>query len=306
MKNKLFICLTAMLMIVSASVNAQVLDRVGDRVKQRTQQRTDAKVDETVDKVLHRVFGGRGNKGNNETQPQEEDETEGNNPYSNRTEGNGSGVNIGGLLSKRIGNDCEPKASYTFQSDVTMKYTAVEGKKNGEQVEMDMRMHYTNDMSAMAIVYLENTMGLEPESSMIVVDMLDSFTVMRMNVAGQNINTCTDNRESLASNAEEFDAESMGDWKKTGKTKTVLGYLCEEYVQEYDGNSNEIWVTDELDNFMIGAGATGQSPMSNISLPDNVPTGYPLETTLTAKDGSKTIITTIEINKNNTTTIRMN
>lgn len=304
MKNRLFIGLTAMLIIVSTRVDAQVLDRVGERVKQRTQQRTDAKVDQTVDKALDKIFGIGNKKQTKENDDETINDQESNDQAPSESQGYG-GLNIGGMLSKHLGDGCEAKDQYSFDGDVTMKYTSREGKKKGEEVEMNMRMHFSNDMSAMAIVYLENSMGLEPENSTIVVDMMDSFTVMKMNVSGQAINMCTDMKKSMGGETGGYTDEDLESWTKTGRTKIILGYTCEEYVQEQEGNKMEVWVTDKISNFMMNPTGAQGSPMATLQLPDNVPMGYPLESIITSNDGSVATITTTEINENKKTTIRM-
>lgn len=49
--------------------------------------------------------------------------------------------------------------------------------------------------------------------------------------------------------------------EKTGKTATILGYLCEQYIaHDKQGNTVEMWVTDKLGTFM-GLG-NGGGPMS--------------------------------------------
>ena len=49
--------------------------------------------------------------------------------------------------------------------------------------------------------------------------------------------------------------------EKTGRTETILGYLCEEYVTTDGGNTTEMWITDQLGSF---AGLGGGNPMAGM------------------------------------------
>lgn len=276
-----------------------VLNRIGDKVKDRTEQKTD----ETVDKVLDKVFGlGKKKKEEPETTPEEDAVPE--ESIGSESDYTG-GINIGGMLSKHLGDGCEAKDAYSFDGNIVMHYSAQEGKKKGEEMEMSMRMHFSKNMEAMAIVYLQNSMGIEPESSMVVVDMKDSFTVMKMDVSGQAINMCTDMKKHMESGSSDIVADDAAAWTKTGRSKTILGYTCQEYAQEAEGNKTQVWVTEEIDNFMMNSASAESSPMGSIQLPNNVPMGYPLESVITSKDGSVAKVTTTEINLDKPTTIKM-
>ena len=50
--------------------------------------------------------------------------------------------------------------------------------------------------------------------------------------------------------------------EKTGKTETILGYLCEQYLTTDRGETVEMWVTDKLGNFM--GVSTGGGPMGGM------------------------------------------
>lgn len=49
--------------------------------------------------------------------------------------------------------------------------------------------------------------------------------------------------------------------EKTGRTETILGYLCEEYVTTERGETTEMWITDQLGSF---AGLGGGNPMAGM------------------------------------------
>ncbi|MFI5335237.1 MAG: DUF4412 domain-containing protein [Opitutales bacterium] len=53
--------------------------------------------------------------------------------------------------------------------------------------------------------------------------------------------------------------------EKTGKTETILGYQCEQYVTtDRKGETVELWVTDKLGMFMGLGGGGGGGPMGGM------------------------------------------
>lgn len=85
---------------------------------------------------------------------------------------------------------------------------------------------------------------------------------------------------------------------KTGKTKTILTYNCEEYIiTDKDGNKTESWMTTGLpfDMKKMTAGARGNS--SNYGEYGN---GFMMEMTMTQKNGEKTTWKVLEVNLSNT------
>jgi hypothetical protein len=54
---------------------------------------------------------------------------------------------------------------------------------------------------------------------------------------------------AVQENAEENTNTDFKGLKKTGKTKKILGYSCEEFTSVNDENTFSMWVTDELELF---------------------------------------------------------
>ncbi len=63
---------------------------------------------------------------------------------------------------------------------------------------------------------------------------------------------------------------SQAELRKTGRTETILGYACDEYVIQEGKESTEVWITDRLGSFvglalenpmagMMGGGGRGKS-----------------------------------------------
>jgi hypothetical protein len=87
--------------------------------------------------------------------------------------------------------------------------------------------------------------------------------------------------------------------KKTGRTKTIAGYKCEEYKFDDEETESEIWITQDLkmntrDFF---------STLFKTSLyAHGVPWGYMMEaTTLDKKTGEKTVMQVTRVDSNSNT-----
>ena len=72
---------------------------------------------------------------------------------------------------------------------------------------------------------------------------------------------------------------------RTGKTKTILGYDCEQWVFEEDGGRSEAWVTDEIGSFQLFKSPMGESYSPSWGNSLNNKGYYPLLVTSSDEDG---------------------
>ncbi|MBK7104317.1 MAG: DUF4412 domain-containing protein [Ignavibacteriae bacterium] len=147
------------------------------------------------------------------------------------------------------------------------------------------------DVSAIFLYAKENSFILMPEDKMYMNLNNSLFTKL-----GDMIKDKSDDDDEK--DKKEFNFENY----KTGKTKTFLGYECEQWIHknEMDDDSYEVeaWITDELGNFMLMENpmGAGYSPTWGSSLKDK---GYfPLQVITKNSDGE--VVSTfeaVEINK---------
>lgn len=81
------------------------------------------------------------------------------------------------------------------------------------------------------------------------------------------------------------------EFKKTGNTKTILGYFCEEYQYKNDGGTISAWVTK---SFPIEA---KYAPMLGMTSNTNID-GFTLELDYNTANGEKVNVKVVKINKN--------
>ena len=126
---------------------------------------------------------------------------------------------------------------------------------DGDEMFMDyfikggnLRMEMGENAEAVFIKNEDKSIVLMPEEKM-YMDLDNSLFSKIPGMAGMN-----NEDDDEAEDEEEFDIEKY----KTGKTKTIQGYECHQWIisDEDDDEEIEAWVTDELGNFMFM-----QSPM---------------------------------------------
>ncbi|MBK8945147.1 MAG: DUF4412 domain-containing protein [Ignavibacteriae bacterium] len=152
-------------------------------------------------------------------------------------------------------------------------------------------MFEDEDVSAIFIYKKENSYILMPEDKM-YMNLNNSLFSKLGDMFKKN------DEEENEKDKKEFNFENY----KTGKTKTFLGYDCDQWINksEFDDDNYEVeaWITDELGNFifMENPMGAGYSPTWGSSLKDK---GYfPLQVITKNSDGE--VISTfeaVEINK---------
>jgi hypothetical protein len=84
---------------------------------------------------------------------------------------------------------------------------------------------------------------------------------------------------------------------KTGKTKKILGYNCEQWIINDNSGQVEAWVTNELGNFMTMDSPTGggYSPVWSSYLKDNG--FFPMVVISSNKNGKSSKFEVVDVNK---------
>jgi len=84
---------------------------------------------------------------------------------------------------------------------------------------------------------------------------------------------------------------------KTGKTKTILGYNCEQWIFENDGKKNEAWVTTEIGSFQIFKSPMGKTYTPNWGKSLNKNGYFPLYVKTSDDNGMISIFEVKNINR---------
>jgi hypothetical protein len=89
--------------------------------------------------------------------------------------------------------------------------------------------------------------------SIMIFDTKNSAMLILTNSDGEKTGFATTiDPETMAEEAEAYEEEDSGvdsdpfNYKKTGKTKNILGYSCDEYLMEDEATEVRMWVSEKL------------------------------------------------------------
>jgi hypothetical protein len=228
-------------------------------------------------------------------------------------------MNYNEILNNYIKNgvSSEPvkyEDKYVFTSSVSMEFKNI--TKNGKVEDKGNMISFFNPdekYTAYKFMDMDNKSTKEGEAGIFILDYKNKATLMLSDddggsgiaygmdddVSDETINETSENNTS-GSEVAQGENPLL---KKTGKTKTISGYKCEEYKYDDKNISARLWITKDLkwDNHGLLQKAFSVSIYSNA-----VPNGFLMESETKDKTtGNKILFRVTEINKNTTATFNM-
>lgn len=201
---------------------------------------------------------------------------------------------------------------YNFSGYMVMEVTSIDKKGKSEE-PTQMKYLLTKDPQYMGMVF-EDPKSKET-STITIMDSKNQAVVILIEDGGSKSSMAMkmdyDKMQGMVEEEAEKQTPENYDIQKTGNTKTILGYRCEEYVVTTEDGKGIYWVTEKPIE-----GVSIFSPQSNPmisnksmekyqSLFSNAPKGTFLEMVFTDKDGAVSKIQAIEIQLNQNQTIQM-
>lgn len=296
---RIFIITLTLIMLSVTSLEAQILDRTENRAKQKANNRVDQKIDKGIDKGLDAIEGLFGKK--NKKADRDEGDAESTVNNDDQTPPARTNPGIFGLMSGSV----DVKDSYTFDSNVLLDIKTYD-KKGKEESSNKMTMYFSKD---------EPHFGMEMHEqgtdAFILYDIEKYQMVTLMNQDGQNIGMAMQLNPENFQDADSKDVKTDVRFEKTGNTKTISGYHCEEYKvidPEEKNTDTYMWTTDETDanwiEMMADMMATNKKMSQELVLPDAYPDGAIIQVINQDKNNGEKMVTTVEeINPNATKTI---
>lgn len=229
-----------------STANAQILKNQKKRAEKRAQQRAknkaqnkaDRKVDEAVDDAFESIGSLFKKKKKQESTNQDNKES------SDSEEEMEEDV---GRLASMFGGDQSPEDldlpnRYAFNMEVRMKMTSI--NKKGKEESTIFNYLLADKVDYMGYLFEQEAMGIMDMGRMKMVSIVTS----------QNMATVMDMKKTLEM-AEDYqtgtdDTEvDIDDIKitKTGKTKTIAGYKCTQYLINSEETEGEIWKAEDFD-----------------------------------------------------------
>lgn len=283
-------------LLFSVRTEAQIIERSTDRAEQKANNRVDRKIDDGIDRSLDAIEGlfkrkDKKNKSSNEGTSSSGENQEGGSDGEMTEE-----ESVQWMMSAfGGGSSIELPPDYAFDHNVEMDM--IQYKKNGkEDGRQNMRMHFSDKRAIIGVEVL-----MEGAAATSIIDMETLQMVVLSDMGSTKMAMVLDmNAAMLQTEQEDMENYENPTFTKTGRTKKILGYHCEEYVVEEDGERTEFWITrDEfLDIYraftameVTKQGATKTNPMAAH------PGGMTMEMTSTDKGGEKTVMQVTAVNR---------
>jgi hypothetical protein len=282
---------------LSFALNAQIPNigkKIENKTKQKVNERVDRKIDQTIDKSLDKIEDPNTYKKSDSTNTDE---------IPTQTETNTNSI-------FKSGNKSNVLNEYQFSQDVLMEMESFDkkGKSNGIN---NMRMLFNDNGEYFGGEMIVNDKGTSSSMGINIFDWKNNQMISLINNGGMKIGMVID-MKSVANSVSETDTEDTTSqettFKKTGKTKTILGYLCEEYLAENEETLTEIWIAKDVKINMGNAfqyiTENQKSKKNKMNYPENAPEGFMMETiSVNKKNNEKTRMTVVELNENKNTTV---
>ena len=254
MMKKLTLLLTFGILIAAAGeIQAQSLlkklsNKAKEAVENKIEEKAEEKVEEEVDKKVDEAI----------------DEAEEGQTEENQTEESRGMERLQGMLG-RMGMDATPvtiEDSYTFTSNIKMKIESF--KANGSMESSGTVNSFFNQSDDSFAYEMANEKGSNQGTAFIIYDQKNKASIMLSDKDGKKTGIAT----GINLNMEDEDASSLEEMgnhdltalneriKKTGRTKTILGYKCQEYVYKDEEVESSIWMANDKDwkvNHMLSA-----------------------------------------------------
>jgi hypothetical protein len=266
-------------------------EKVEERVEKKVEEKAEEKVDEAIDKQLDKL------------EEALEDSAKANSPATDE-ERRQRMQNI----MKGFGMSGEPVPvadNYQFDQMIQMHVESFDTNGNKES-EGEFITHLSPNSKSMAYQMISGDMG-DPGQGMFIIDAENSATIILSEEDGkktgivyglgtffQTMGESIEEDADLDETPESYLANP--NVKKTGRTKNIAGYKCEEYKYSDETSESNIWITKDLkmntrDFF---------STLFKTSLYSHgIPWGYMMEVTTNDKEtGEKSFMQVTKVDDN--------
>jgi hypothetical protein len=283
-------------------MNAQIADKFLDKRKDtakgavldRTGREADKGIRKGVNKGLDKIFGA---EETDSTSTQSSTSSSGSSSSSSSRK-SGSGIGTKALM-KGMGistGTANVKDSYDFEGYIDMSITSYNNDDEEETTNYRTYIDYETPDYAM-----ENKEE-EEGTSFMIFDSENQILLTLGDSDGEKTGFAISYSLNVSDTIEneELETEDAYAAYKTGNTKKILGYNCEEYLIENDNDNGVVtmWVTDEMDKEMKKS-FMQNSTFTGLFLYAYNTKGFVMENIFEDKSsGEKTVMTVTEIDLN--------
>lgn len=208
MKIRASVILIAIILAIPSNTNAQIGKLLKKKLEEASQTSDDKKDDEKNDKTRNSLMGLFG------------------------------------------GGDATYEQSYNYDGRIVMEMT-VYGEEGEDDAVVDY-VTYMNEKSGDVAIEVKPVSGEAAQEGALLMTMIydvKNNCALMLTAQGEQktaIVTGMDDVEAEIDNSDsEYDSE-MPDYKKSGRTKTISGYKCEEYVLVEEDSKMSMWITKDM------------------------------------------------------------
>lgn len=286
--------LTTLALLYLTQLPAQIVttEEVKEKTEDKVDQRVDRKVDEGIDKTLDGfeklLFGKKKNK----KKDKDKDDDAGADQSTQE-----QGYNPSNLFG---GGDAEIADQYTFDTQTDVQITTA--NKNGKKQDVNnYQMLFPNEGQ-----YFGMDMSQSTESPVFAIFDFENGQMINLTESNGNkmAMVIKIDQDAVNEQVEEKMEEQDEDisFRKTGRTKKIHGYSCDEYEMESEDGHGTFWITDDTDlhiGMAMGSmAAQGRGQKGGLQMPEDIPQGAILEMHHVDKDGSTMDWETTDIKTN--------
>lgn len=229
-----------------------------NRADQNVNKKINGEIDKSVDKAFNKLWGDDKKK-EDETQDQsgnsspEQADQNASSPTQKASDARDKAASNAMMKALGISTNVDVKSSYDYSGDIEMTIQTWD-----ETGETEGPVLYTTYVSkgneGFAMKFSQDGTG----STTMIFDYKDSKMIIMNNENGDKTGMVMQ-WEGMTDSLENFDySEPPGDdeiedfskfnehLKKTGKSKKIAGYTCDEYIYDDEESHATMWMTDEL------------------------------------------------------------
>ena len=221
-------------------------EKVQERVEEKVEERAERKVDQVIDNQLDKI-----------EESLETNQSERTGGTSSREERDQRRQERMQNLLKGIGVSGEPVPIadiYSFNHMIQMQIESYDkdGKKENEG---QFITHLNPQSKCMAYQMISGNIG-EPGQGMFIIDAENGATIILSEENGKKTGIVYGLGAFFSSIGEAYQDDALEETPetyllnpnvtKTGRTKTIAGYKCEEYKYSDEESESEIWITKDL------------------------------------------------------------
>ncbi|SHE47213.1 protein of unknown function [Mariniphaga anaerophila] len=274
-------------------------EKVQEKVEEKVEKKADEKIDEAIDSQLDKIEQSLESNSENDS-----DATQSSSGGTDRDREQQVQSILKGL---GMGGEPVPVATnYVFDHLVEMQIESY--KKNGKKDSEGKFLTLINPNSqSMAYRFVSGDMG-NPGQGTFIIDAENGATIILNEEKGEKTGIVYGMGAFFSSIGESYEEETMDETpeaylanpnvKKTGRSKTIAGYKCDEYKYSDEESDSEIWITKDM---KLSTQDFFTTLFKTNLYSRGIPWGYMMEaTTVDKKNGEKTFmqVTRVETNAN--------